>query len=194
MASLVGSLAWPVAVVVLVCIIWFSAPAEVRKDLLRRLRKAGPSGVELDAASKEITAASQGAAQGGLSWTGVAHGSKSELASMPTAKAALEVSDTKVLRDTQRLIDAAARWGWVAAGSDPYEFPHPLVTWTRDGAKIIGSRVGLNAGDTVTFAPGSFIDPNTGKPNRKSYSILWQASDDLAIGVESDGPGSASAE
>jgi hypothetical protein len=191
LASLVGSLAWPLTIIVIVCIIWFSAPAEVRKDLLRRLRKAGPSGVELDAASQQITAASHSTAQGALTWTGVARGSNREIAPVPPAQDGPEEKDTKMLLDTQRLIDAAAKWGWVAAGREPNDFPHPLVTWTKDGAKIIGSRVGLTAGDAITFAAGSFIDPDTGKPNRKAHTILWQDSHDLTASAEPGSSGSS---
>lgn len=194
LASLVGSLAWPVAVIVILCIIWFPAPAEVRKDLLRRLRKAGPSGVELDAAGQQITAASHSTAQGALTWSGVARGSNREIPPAPPVDDSPEEMDTKMLRDAQHLIDAAAKWGWVAAGREPNDFPHPLVTWTRDGAEIIGSRVGLNAGDTITFAAGSFVDPNTGKPNRKAHTILWQGTQDLTASAESGSSGSAGSE
>lgn len=190
LASLVGSLAWPITVLVLVLVIWFSAPSDVRKDLLRRLRKAGPSGVELDAASKQVTEASQATAHGAVTLTGIAHASTHGVAGAQTAQEDPEETDTEALRSTQQLIDAAAKWGWVAAGGEPKQFPHPLVTWTSDGAKIIGSRVGLNAGDTVTFAPGSFIDPKTGKPDRRSH-ILWRSTDDLAVSAESTNSGAA---
>ncbi len=37
---------------------------------------------------------------------------------------------------TERLIVAAAKWGWIRAGRDAVDFPVPLVTWDEDGAKL----------------------------------------------------------
>jgi len=158
-ASLIGSLAWPCTILVLVLTIWFSAPKENRNDLLRRLRKAGPNGLELDEAEREIEAATGPPISGG----------NSDLTD--------DLSDDLPYDDAMRrkmeaLIEAAARWGWVRAGREAAEAPMPLVAWSARGATIVrrSGQVGVNPGDTLTFAVGSFTDANTGRPNTATYT------------------------
>lgn len=45
-----------------------------------------------------------------------------------------------------------------------------MVTWDTSGAKIIGTRL-INPGDTITYATGSFVDPNTGRANTLARSM-----------------------
>ncbi len=165
-SSLVGSLAWPAAVFGLVCIVWFGLPKVSREKLLDRLREAGPGGVKFDKAElKQAVGEVRQASAATITGTGTR-----SLTDHSTEAAEPAEMDTKTLNETQRLIAAAAKWGWIRAGRDAEDFPYPLVTWDKDGARIVGSK-SVNPGDTVTYAPGSFIDPNTGKPNRSAHSV-----------------------
>lgn len=82
------------------------------------------------------------------------------------------------LFETQQLIAASAKWGWIRAGRDPAELPSPFVTWDKSGAKIVGTRR-VNPSDTVIYAAGSFIHPNTGKPNTTTCSMTVRDVDPL---------------
>jgi hypothetical protein len=186
-ASLVGSLAWPVFVLALVCIIWFSLPNEARLNLTSRIREIGAHGVKFDQIQEEqarsqiarasgaIVNSPSGSAAGSIDWSGTAHGTAAPDPDEPDEPREM---DTQALRETQRLITAAARWGWIRAGRDTAQFPYPLVTWDKDGARIVATR-DFSPGETVTFAAGSFIDPNTGKPNTSARSIIIEDVDPL---------------
>lgn len=187
-ANVIGSLAWPVIVLLLVCIIWFSVPKETRVELVERLREAGPGGVKLDQqlnrANGEITQASaalihdvtiaplpaSAAASGSATVTVTATGTAEADEPRTADPDEPPEMDNRTFYETQRLIAAAAKWGWIRAGRDSAEFPYPMVAWDKDGAKIVGTRM-VNPGDSLLFAAGSYIDPNTGKPNTSTRSM-----------------------
>lgn len=164
-ANVIGSVAWPLTVLGVVLTMWFASPKADRAALLRRLRKAGPSGVELDQAAAEVATAVQPIRE-----AVTAHGT---LAATP-------MTDAQVQRQISRLIDAAARWGWIRAGGNPDEFIHPIVAWSEGDAVIVGAKFHLNPGDSVMLAPGSFVNPRTGRANKQAYVISnWQPGDDI---------------
>jgi hypothetical protein len=166
--------AWPLTVPALGLTVWFGSPKQDRAGLLRRLRKAGPSGVELEQAEKEIATAVQPVHD---AITRSDEGTR-------TAS-----DDAQIQRRMSQLIDAAARWGWIKAGRSRDEFPHPIVAWSDHDAIIVASNLKLNPGDTVSLATGSFVNPRTGRANASSYTITnWQPGEDLDTHVDQPPP------
>lgn len=178
-ASLVSSLAWPSVVTVAGTTVWRKTPQEVRGQLFARLRKAGP--VELEAseqAAQEVEQAAAAVQTGGTlpatelgrSTSGSARAAAVDDVSGLTDSVEARVDrriDDRNLDQIKQLIRAAARWGWLQAGGEPTEFTPPLIAWTENGPTFIRRTVLTNPGDTVTLAPGSFIEASTGKPNTK---------------------------
>ena len=81
--------------------------------------------------------------------------------------------DVPLLRQMDKTIDAAARWGWIKAGGKAEDFPHPVIGWAPNGARILFSKKGLNPGDTV-------IAPGLRQGDGVTYVVTnWQPGDDL---------------
>ena len=184
-ASVIGSLVWPC----LVALMWFSISKDQRADLLDRLRKIGPSGVELEEASQSLTAAtgsppvreairraSRGSAITESPVPGVRTGTEPKRPDDAGDDAVTRLTNTydvPLLRQMDKTIDAAARWGWIKAGGKAEDFPHPVVGWGPNGARILFSKKGLNPGDTV-------IAPGLRQVDGVTYVVTnWQPGDDL---------------
>lgn len=129
-------------------------------------QRGGLDKAQLDTASTEVTKASGALTAEAVSGTTASATAELHGSSRPDQPVEMY---TKTLADTQWLIAAAPKWGWIRAGREASEFPHPIVTWDRDGAKIDGTWTVRP--DSISYAPGSYTDPNTGQPNRSARSV-----------------------
>ncbi len=214
-ASLIGSLAWPGVVAVGAGAVWRATPQEVRAQVVSRMRKVGPGGVEADTAVKEEAATKLEQAAGKVatpitaeaveratlevelrasdSGGSIVHSSRSTTDTTGTtdeARATVTRSDFGA-RDNRgqidQLIRAAGCWGWLQAGGDPEAFVPPLIAWTENGPTIIRKLIRVDRANTLTFAEGSFIDAHTGKPNAMAYTSVNYSVEEAPIIEPDDG-------